>query len=285
MLSFASWTFGWSNGLISSAQPATATANSVRKKIRPRSAGPWAGSVIVGCPARPRSARSRRPGAPRAARGCAGTRTPGRRRRHRRCRRAARRRSGRSRGRACRSIPATSCSPIARSSRSAARHECQLVPPLARELADRGAEPQAGVRLARVVVRARLLGDLAAVQQRLDADAHQRRRDEPEVRQHRVAAADVGRVEEAAAQPVVVGEALERAPGVGDRDELLGAGQRVEIVVLRERLDRRPGLGRDDEQRLLEVDRVLHAERRRRGGSSRARSTGSPPERHRTSAE
>ena len=29
----------------------TATANSVRKKIRPRSAGPCAGSVIVGCPA------------------------------------------------------------------------------------------------------------------------------------------------------------------------------------------------------------------------------------------
>ena len=35
VLSFASCTLGWSNGLISSAQPATATANSARKKIRP----------------------------------------------------------------------------------------------------------------------------------------------------------------------------------------------------------------------------------------------------------
>ena len=51
VLSLASWTFGWSNGLISSAQPATATANSARKKIRPRSAAPWTGSSSVGWPA------------------------------------------------------------------------------------------------------------------------------------------------------------------------------------------------------------------------------------------
>ena len=40
VLSFASCTFGWSNGLIPSAQPATAVANSAKKKIRPRSPAP-----------------------------------------------------------------------------------------------------------------------------------------------------------------------------------------------------------------------------------------------------
>ena len=51
VLSFASWTLGWSNGLIPSAQPATAVANSEKKKIRPRSVAPFAVSVIVGWPA------------------------------------------------------------------------------------------------------------------------------------------------------------------------------------------------------------------------------------------
>ena len=54
VLSFASCTFGWSNGLIPSAQPATAVANSAKKKMRPRSpAPPLNDSVAVGCPARP----------------------------------------------------------------------------------------------------------------------------------------------------------------------------------------------------------------------------------------
>src|SRR5215211_5197413 len=53
VLSFASCTFGWSNGLIPSAQPATAVANSVTKKIRPRSAAPpITRPVVVGWPAR-----------------------------------------------------------------------------------------------------------------------------------------------------------------------------------------------------------------------------------------
>ena len=51
MLSLASWTLGWSNGLISSAQPATAVANSEKKNMRPRSVAPFAVSVTVGCPA------------------------------------------------------------------------------------------------------------------------------------------------------------------------------------------------------------------------------------------
>ncbi len=86
-------------------------------------------------------------------------------------------------------------------------------------------------------MRAVLLGDLTAVQQRLDAHAHQRRGHQPEQREHRVAPADVGRVEEGVAQTVVVREPLERAAGVGDDHELLGLGQRAEVAVLRERLD------------------------------------------------
>jgi hypothetical protein len=50
-MSLATWTSGWSNGLIASAQPATAVANSAKKKIRPRSSGPPADSVTVGWPA------------------------------------------------------------------------------------------------------------------------------------------------------------------------------------------------------------------------------------------
>ena len=54
MLSFASCTFGWSNGLIPSAHPTTAVANSAWKKIRPRSeAPPMIRPVVVGWPARP----------------------------------------------------------------------------------------------------------------------------------------------------------------------------------------------------------------------------------------
>src|SRR5437868_12660892 len=39
VLSLASCTFGWSNGLIPRTQPDTAVANSAKKKIRPRSSG------------------------------------------------------------------------------------------------------------------------------------------------------------------------------------------------------------------------------------------------------
>ena len=58
MLSLASCTFGWSKGLIPSTQPDTAVANSAKKKIRPRSAGPSAVSVNVGWPAFASSAMS-----------------------------------------------------------------------------------------------------------------------------------------------------------------------------------------------------------------------------------
>ncbi len=51
MLSFASCTFGWSNGLMPSTHPATAVANSAKKKIRPRSAAPSTDMVTVGWPA------------------------------------------------------------------------------------------------------------------------------------------------------------------------------------------------------------------------------------------
>ena len=139
-------------------------------------------------------------------------------------------------------------------------HESQLVAPPEGELANDRAKPQPRVGLGGVEVGAVLLGHLAAVQQRLDVDAHQRRGHEPEVRQHRVAAADAGRVQERAPQPVIATEPLERAAGVGDDDELLRPGFVTEVPVVRQRLDRPAGLRGDDEQRLFEVQRLLDAD-------------------------
>ena len=51
VLSFASCTLGWSNGLLPRTQPPTAVANSAKNMIRPRSSGPSKSTVSVGCPA------------------------------------------------------------------------------------------------------------------------------------------------------------------------------------------------------------------------------------------
>ena len=57
---------------------------------------------------------------------------------------------------------------------------------------------------------------------------------------------------------MLLGEDLEPAAGIGDGHEVLAVVDlRPEVVVERERLDRPARLGRDDEQRLVEVDRVL----------------------------
>ena len=57
-------------------------------------------------------------------------------------------------------------------------------------------------------MRAILFADLAAVKQRLDVDARERSRDESEQRHHRVAPADVRRVEECVAQAIIACELL-----------------------------------------------------------------------------
>ena len=81
MLSLASCTLGWSNGLIPSTQPATAVANSAKKKIRPRSmraVDRQRHRRLAGLRQR-LDLRVERPR--RARRRCAGRRTGGRRRR------------------------------------------------------------------------------------------------------------------------------------------------------------------------------------------------------------
>ena len=62
------------------------------------------------------------------------------------------------------------------------------------------------------------------------------------------------------AQAVVAGDAVERAARVGDYHELLGPGELLEVAVVRQRLDRAARFGGHDEQRLLDVDRVLDAQ-------------------------
>ena len=128
--------------------------------------------------------------------------------------------------------------------------EGQLVAAGARELAEREPEPQARVVLGRLEVRARLLGDLRALEDRPHVDAGQRGGHEPEVRQRRVAPADLGVVEEGAAEAVLLGEVDQRRAGVGDGDEVAAVAlQRVEVLEQRQRLDRPARLRRDDEQR------------------------------------
>ena len=58
-----------------------------------------------------------------------------------------------------------------------------------------------------------LLADLRGLEQFVDGHAGERRRDEPEVRQHRVAAADVARVQERPSQPVRFSLAASGLPG------------------------------------------------------------------------
>ena len=173
--------------------------------------------------------------------------------------------------------------------------EGELVAAGARELAEREPEPQARVVLGRLEVRARLLGDLRALEDRPHVDAGQRGRHEPEVRQRRVAPADLGVVEEGAAEAVLLGQVDQRRAGVGDGDEVAAVAlQRVEVLEQRQRLDRPARLRRDDEERRRDVDlgldggdlqrlgRVEHVQaqparrRRRRAGRPRARGSSRP---------
>ena len=146
---------------------------------------------------------------------------------------------------------ATSCSTHRpKDSIFASTTNVSLSRPCSRERGERGAEPEAAVAVDGRADRARLGGDARAVEQRLEVDAHQRRRDEPEVRQRAVAPADVGVVEERAPEAALGGERLERRAGVGDRDVLLAVRALApEVLEQRDRLDRAAGLRRDDEER------------------------------------
>jgi hypothetical protein len=96
----------------------------------------------------------------------------------------------------------------------------------------------------------------AAFDERADIHADERRRHEPEERQHRIAAADVRRVHEHVAILLLGAERFEPRARIGDRDELRRRRRAAvpgqlgpEMAFERIDFDRRSALARDDEER------------------------------------
>ena len=101
-------------------------------------------------------------------------------------------------------------------------------------------------------------------QQRLDVAAHDRERHHAEVRQRRVAPANVGHVEKDAAEVVVRGVPDKLRAGVGDSDKVLACrialdslDPVVEVAVEHLRFSRGARLRRHDEQGLADADFLL----------------------------
>ena len=99
--------------------------------------------------------------------------------------------------------------------------ERELVAAAQRQLAHRGAEPQGGVLLDGHVGAAGHGHGAHAVEQPLEVDADERRRDDAEEAQRRVPAADVAGVHEDGAEALVERLLLERSTLVGDGHEVL----------------------------------------------------------------
>src|SRR6185312_7331258 len=87
-------------------------------------------------------------------------------------------------------------------------------------LAQRGAEPGGWILQRGYPGGAALRHPVRAMQQGLDIDPDQRRRHQTEEGKRGVAPADVGRVEEGAAETTLRSQPLERRAGVSDRHEL-----------------------------------------------------------------
>ena len=211
VLSLASWTLGWSNGLIS-AHPAGDRGRELgeeedpargRRPVHRQRDRRVAGSAAPRlCAARPASG---------AAAMRRWTKT-----------RSSRRRPGidqrlvRDRQDAGPSLPvdsAMSCSARGRSGRRRARRRTSALS-RPRRASSPSARPSHRPELAsRVAVVHGDLGDLRAVQQRVDVDAHQRRRHEAEVGQRRVAPADVGSFSNTRRKPRRPPSAPARTPG------------------------------------------------------------------------
>ena len=221
VLSFAAWTSGWSNGLISRYAPATATANSQRKNSAPSAYG----SSICGAAS---------------------------------CRSAP---SGDSPGAGMSPLPclpvdsAISCSahrpkpPGVSRMQILSRPSCQPAPncrPSSKPGLPSSRRQSSAIRSA--------FGE-----QPVDVDPHQRRRDDAERRQRGVAAADRRLAVEDVAEAALLREPLQVGARVGDGGERGAAlaGLLPEVVRVRARLQRRAGLRRRDEQRPLEIERRL----------------------------
>ena len=88
-----------------------------------------------------------------------------------------------------------------------------------------------------------------------DVDAAQRGRDEAEVRQHRVAPADVGVVGEDVLEAALSRQRRERCPGIGDRRVAARVGKAVPTVgQQRVDLEGPTRLRRDDHEGVVEID-------------------------------
>ena len=88
------------------------------------------------------------------------------------------------------------------------------------QLAEHGAQPDAGILVSRHRIGARVRHLHRSLEELADVHAHQGGRHQAEVAQRRVAAADVRRVGEDPAEAVLGRQLLERGAGVGDRGEL-----------------------------------------------------------------
>ena len=96
--------------------------------------------------------------------------------------------------------------------------------------------------------------------QGLDVDPDGGGRNQAEVGERRIAASDVGRIDEDATEIELAGESLQGRARIGHGNELLTVPDTVEeIGRVRPRLDRLSALARDDEERVREVDLLFEA--------------------------
>src|SRR2546430_279596 len=113
--------------------------------------------------------------------------------------------------------------------------------------------------LLRLLLLASELGAAGAFEQALQVHADERGGYQSEVRQGRIAAADLGRVQKDFAEVAFAGEALEARTRVGNRAKLLAVflGQLPEMREERHNLDRSAGLAGDHKERVPRVDGVV----------------------------
>ena len=215
MLSLASWTLGWSKGLTPSTQPATATANSAKKKIRPRSIG----AMDRESQRRMARLRDRLDLRVEVGVGLVGVaqvdehavlavlgRIPQRFVRHRQDPLAL----------LAQALGHELLGPQPKARDRLGHHERELVAALEGQLARHQAHPQSRVRRAGLVRVAVLLCHLGPVEEPLDRHAHQRGGNKPEVRQHRITPTDVRVVLERPPEAVLLGELHQGRARVGD---------------------------------------------------------------------
>ena len=140
-----------------------------------------------------------------------------------------------------------------------------LVAPDFCRLGEDRAQPGAGILCGGDRRRAGVRHGRRPIEEGREVDAAERGRDQTKVGERRVAPADVGWVQKRLAEATTMSLLRQRRSGVGDRDELARLLPRPfeEILVVRQRLERGARFRGDDEDRFLQVDRLL--ERRDRG--------------------